>query len=116
VFYKKGWYNESKTQLEMAVSMDPSNLKYKDALGRLNVFMSGGLSKKAAGGYYDDKQYRKADEQINPNKDQNDQSRQNYGYEDRQMGGGCGPESCCMQLICADCCCECMGGDLIACC
>jgi len=23
---------------------------------------------------------------------------------------------CCTQLICADCCCECMGGDLISCC
>lgn len=113
VFYKKGWYSESKTQLEMAVSMEPSNLKYKDALGRLNVFTGGG---KKQDGYSDNKYYRKADEQVNPNKGQYNQSKQNYGYEDRQMGGCGGPEGCCMQLVCADCCCECMGGDLIPCC
>lgn len=28
-------------------------------------------------------------------------------------GNGC---DCCTQLLCADCCCECMGGDLISCC
>lgn len=33
------------------------------------------------------------------------------------MGGGSvGPCECCQGLICADCCCECMGGDLIHCC
>ena len=34
------------------------------------------------------------------------------GYRTSQ-GGGC---DCCTQLICADCCCEMMGGDLISCC
>lgn len=31
-------------------------------------------------------------------------------------GGGCTGCDICQGLICADCCCECMGGDLIACC
>ncbi len=32
-------------------------------------------------------------------------------------GGGCDSGcNCCGQLVCADCCCECMGGDLIGCC
>lgn len=31
-------------------------------------------------------------------------------------GGGCGGCDCCSQLLCADCCCECLGGDLITCC
>lgn len=31
-------------------------------------------------------------------------------------GGGCSTCDICQSLICADCCCECMGGDLIACC
>lgn len=35
----------------------------------------------------------------------------NYGY--RQGPDMC---NCCSNLICADCCCECMGGDLISCC
>ncbi|MBQ7338945.1 MAG: J domain-containing protein [Clostridia bacterium] len=29
---------------------------------------------------------------------------------------GCGDMDICSSLICADCCCECMGGDLISCC
>lgn len=32
------------------------------------------------------------------------------------MGGDCGVCDACQALICADCCCECMGGDLISCC
>ncbi|MBQ4155584.1 MAG: J domain-containing protein [Clostridia bacterium] len=31
-------------------------------------------------------------------------------------GGGCSTCDFCQGLICADCCCECMGGDLIRCC
>ena len=30
--------------------------------------------------------------------------------------GGCNSCDMCSSLICADCCCECMGGDLISCC
>ena len=36
------------------------------------------------------------------------------GYETRQ--GGCSACDVCSSLLCADCCCECMGGDLIPCC
>lgn len=36
------------------------------------------------------------------------------GYETRS--GGCSTCDVCSSLICADCCCECMGGDLIPCC
>lgn len=32
------------------------------------------------------------------------------------MGGSGSACDCCSSLICADCCCECMGGDLISCC
>ena len=38
----------------------------------------------------------------------------NYGPQ--PAGCGCSSCDCCTQLICADCCCECMGGDLISCC
>lgn len=31
-------------------------------------------------------------------------------------GGGCSGCDICSSLMCADCCCECMGGDLISCC
>ena len=46
------------------------------------------------------------------------QSRGNYGnpYRTSSNMGGCNACDCCQGLICADCCCECMGGDLIRCC
>ncbi len=37
----------------------------------------------------------------------------NQGYYN---DGGCGTCEMCQTLLCADCCCECMGGDLIPCC
>lgn len=40
---------------------------------------------------------------------------QNGSYRTYQSNGCCDLD-CCSSLICADCCCECMGGDLIACC
>ena len=42
-------------------------------------------------------------------------SQQNGSYRTYQSHGCCDLD-CCTSLICADCCCECMGGDLIACC
>ncbi len=37
-------------------------------------------------------------------------------YRSYGNSGGCSTCDVCQGLICADCCCECMGGDLIACC
>lgn len=42
---------------------------------------------------------------------QNTYRQRAYNY-----GGGNSSVDCCTQLICADCCCESMGGDLISCC
>ncbi len=41
---------------------------------------------------------------------------QNGGYRQPQVSGGCSGCDMCSGLLCADCCCECMGGDLISCC
>jgi curved DNA-binding protein CbpA len=38
------------------------------------------------------------------------------GYRTAHGGSGCSDMDICSSLICADCCCECMGGDLISCC
>lgn len=42
----------------------------------------------------------------------------NYGggYNTSRNSGGCSGCDVCSGLLCADCCCECMGGDLIRCC
>ncbi len=37
VFYKKNWMNESKKQLEIAIQMDETNQKYRDAYVNLNA-------------------------------------------------------------------------------
>ncbi len=37
-------------------------------------------------------------------------------YRTSRNMGGCSSCDVCSSLICADCCCECMGGDLISCC
>ncbi len=50
----------------------------------------------------------------------NNMNLRNAGYRNvgRNMGygGSMSTCDCCTSLICADCCCECMGGDLIGCC
>ncbi len=46
-----------------------------------------------------------------------EQQRQTGGYRTVPVNsGGCSSCDMCQSLICADCCCECMGGDLIPCC
>ena len=37
VFYKKNWMNESKKQLEIAMTLDGANQKYRDAYVKLNA-------------------------------------------------------------------------------
>ena len=44
-----------------------------------------------------------------------EQQRRTGGYR-TVGGGGCNSCDVCQGLICADCCCECMGSDLISCC
>ena len=44
------------------------------------------------------------------------QQYRNVGFGMGNSARGAGPCECCQGLICADCCCECMGGDLISCC
>lgn len=55
-------------------------------------------------------EYREAVNQINS-------QRQTGGYRTvNGSGSDCSACDVCSSLICADCCCECMGGDLIPCC
>lgn len=44
------------------------------------------------------------------------QQYRNVGFGMGNNMRGVSPCECCQGLICADCCCECMGGDLISCC
>lgn len=87
VFYTRGWLNEAYTNFQKATQMDPSNQEYAAAFNQLN---------KNRGGYMNG----------NPN----------GGYRTTPNATGCSACDMCQGLICADCCCECMGGDLISCC
>ena len=55
-------------------------------------------------------EYRAARDRLNM------QGRGYGGSYRTDMGYGCTGCDICTSLLCADCCCECMGGDLISCC
>ena len=78
VYVKMGNYQAAQQHFQTAVNMDPGNMEYRQAMGRM----------------------------------------QNQGQAYRTMGAP-GDMACCnlcSTLMCADCCCECMGGDCIPCC
>ena len=77
------------------------------------------------GSYYDAKRYIDTACYMDPSnreysnaRDQMNTRTGSFGQPYRTYGGGGGANACdcCSSLICADCCCECMGGDLIPCC
>lgn len=89
VYYSRGWLEDAMTNFEAACRLDPSNMEYRAALNRM------GWQRNGNNGGYGQGQYRTP------------QSR---------PATGCSPCDVCSSLVCADCCCECMGGDLISCC
>ena len=86
VFYVRGWLDQAYNYYVRANQMSPGNAEYQTALNQLMWQRNTG---RPAGGYGD--------------------------YRNVQTGGVSGCDMC-MGLICADSCCECMGGDLISCC
>ena len=83
VFYVHGWLDQAYSYYTRAVQMNPGNAEYQTALNQLMWQRNTG---RPSGGYGD--------------------------YRNVQSGGMSGCDMC-SGLICADCCCECMGGDLI---
>lgn len=94
IYYKKGWVTESKLQLERAVSLEPNNPKYKTELDKMN------------GVGAQQQQHHHSYHYGQPG------AERSYSY-DRPRASTC---DCCSTLCALDCCCECMGGDLIPCC
>ena len=102
VFYNKNWLNDSKKQLEIALQKDPNNEKYIRALNN--------LKKKIDGTHpYD----REGSQGVYSNTTTSSSSNRTYSQQASATDGCC---AACQALWCADCCCECMGGDLIRCC
>lgn len=89
ICYGRGWLNEAYGYFSKAVEMEPSNMEYNATLNQMNRARSGQMNGNPNPGPY------------------------------RQGGApmmGCSFCDMCQGMICADCCCECMGGDLIPCC
>lgn len=105
VYYRRKWYYDAREQLKTAVEMEPNNVKYSDALKNFDRKTRGeSINNQRTSEYRNQGQQQKrsyVDEQVNHATRQNN---------------GCSPCNVCSSLICADCCCECMGGDLISCC
>lgn len=102
VFYEKNWLNDSKKQLEIALQMDPNNEKYTRALNNLKKKIDGS------------RPYDKEGSQGIYGANSNPATQRTYDQRGADVTDGiC---ATCQALWCADCCCECMGGDLIRCC
>lgn len=107
IYYKKSWFEDSKKQLEIAVSLDPDNQKYKQALSNLVEDM-------AKSNPYQNPNAQNQAGYNNPNYNQ-----QRGGYVPPQNNAARNSQACCdtcCALACLDSCCECCGGDLISCC
>ncbi len=85
--YQRGWTQQAYSYFQMAYNMEPGNPEYKGAFDSMNNQRSGGF--------------------------RTDNRRAGGGT---MRGGSCDGCDLCSSLICADCCCECFGGDLIPCC
>lgn len=87
VCYAQGYLDRAYQCFSTASAMEPGNAEYRAALQRMDM-------------------QRNAGPQQRPG-----------GYRTAPAGaGGCSACDMCTGLMCADCCCECMGGDLIRCC
>lgn len=82
IFYRKGWMQDARNEINLACQMDPYNQEYRAFQQRMS---SGSFTSPYAG--------------------------RNVNTQ-----GGCSGCDMCQALLCADCCCECMGSDCITCC
>ena len=85
--YKRGWTQQAYSYYSMAYNMQPGNPVYKGAYERVTQNRTGGF-----------------------------RTNQTEHHSGSGCCGGCDGCDICTGLICADCCCECFGGDLISCC
>lgn len=101
IFYKKNWLSDALKQLDFACNLEPNNQKFAEARRNMLNKMNENTAKQNTSYYRND----------------NHDSNRSYSREPGQRyQRGFTACDCCSSLICADCCCECMGGDLISCC
>lgn len=103
VFYRKNWSGDALKQLELACNMEPGNKKYSDAKSAMEKHVKANTTAQSNSFY---------DNGTKAERSYADSTRNSYNPNSR----GCSACDICSGLLCADCCCECMGGDLISCC
>ncbi len=86
IFFKRGWLDDAMNHFSTACRMSPNNPEYRAAMNRMMWQQQGNMGSP------------------------------NGAYRTTGNAGGMQACDCCSSLLCADCCCECMGGDLIPCC
>lgn len=84
--YRRGWTQQAYSYYSMAYNMQPGNPIYRSAFEKVSRNSNGGFRTGHT---------------------------QHHGHGG---SGGCDGCDICTGLMCADCCCECFGGDLIPCC
>jgi len=90
LFYRREWAKEAKTQLEMALNLEPSNIKYQNAMVRLQQVMG--------------------NPQTPPQNLGNQQGQPLEPFGAQNAGRLCGPcGSCCAMSVCMTCMCNGMG-------
>ena len=90
VFYKKNWINESLKQLEIALTMDPHNQKYADALSKLKQKIE-----------FNEKQFRSNNAYS---QDANTQQHAQMGGTDSNSCLSFCATWCLMDMLCSMCC------------
>lgn len=89
VYFQRGWLDDAMNHFSTACRLSPNNPEYRAAMNRMMWQRQGNMGSPNG-------PYRTSNNMPN--------------------GGGCSACDMCSGLMCADCCCECMGGDLIPCC
>ena len=88
IFYKKNWINESKKQLEIALSLEPNNAKYKDSYEKLKAKMQ-----------YAEKQFHSGNASYSSTA-----GRGQMGGDECGTMADCCATWCCMNMLCNGCC------------
>ena len=86
IFFQRGWLDDAMNHFSTACRLNPNNPEYRAAMNRMMWQQQGNMGSP------------------------------NGSYRTSPDAAGMGACNCCSNLICADCCCQCMGGDLIPCC
>ncbi len=97
IYYKKGWLNESRNQLQLAINMDPDNERYRTVMGKLNAKIEAGTTRQNRPQNYD----------PNQQGEQNDGAYRSYQDQADARYAEDTACACCEGLLCANCLCNC---------